>query len=62
MDFIIWHSKTENSFKLDRQVSREVFECDKAEYLRTLYRFTPSQAEDARRIFEKLESASVGFS
>lgn len=61
MDFIIWHSAEEGRYILDRQVNREVFECDKTQYLRTLYRFGPDKEEDAQRIFQKLADASKSF-
>lgn len=58
MDFIIWHSSKENQFKLSRQVNRDVFECDRTEYLRILYRFGPDKEADAHRIFNKLQMAA----
>ena len=58
MDFIIWFSQEESKYILGRQVSRNVFECDKTEYLRILYRFGPDKSEDAQRILDKLNSAS----
>ncbi len=61
MDYIIWHSKADNEFKLDKQVNRDVFECDRTEYLRVLHRFTRAQAEEAKRIYSKLQNASKGF-
>ena len=59
MDYIIWHSKEDNQFKLDKQVNRDVFECDKTEYLRVLYRFPRAKADDAKRILAKLNSTDL---
>lgn len=56
MDFVIWHSTTENKFMIGQQVNREVFECDRTEYMRILYRFPEDKESDALRIHEKLQN------